>query len=134
MFLLDTDALSELDKTNPNAGQAAWLESVDWLALHVSVITIAELWQGISMMPEGRKRRALLAMFNLLPDRFHNRIIPIDYSTAIKFGELQANAGPLPVLDALIAATALTRRLTLITHNVNDMARTGVPIFDPWST
>jgi toxin FitB len=42
-------------------------------------------------------------------------------------------AGPLPSLDALIAATALTRRLTLVTHNLKDMARTGAAIHDPWA-
>jgi toxin FitB len=133
MFLVDTDALSELDKPHPNPGLAAWLENVDWLTLHISVITIAELWQGISLMREGQKRRALHAMFDLLPDRFHNRIIPVEPSIAIAFGDIQARFGPLPILDTLIAATALTKRLTLITHNTRDMARTGATVFDPWS-
>lgn len=133
MFLLDTDALSELDKTNPNPGLAVWLGGVDWLALHLSVITVAELWQGIRLMAEGRKRRALHAMFDLLPDRFHNRIISVDYSIAITFGDIQSKVGPLPILDTLIAATAITRRLTLITHNTGDMARTGASVLDPWS-
>jgi toxin FitB len=132
MFLLDTDALSELEKPRPDSGLLAWLETVDWLDLHLSVITVGEMWAGIAALTPGRKRRALEGMFELIPDRFFNRIIPVDYAIAVKFGELQVEAGPLPSLDALIAATALTRRLTLVTHNTKDMVRTGAAILDPW--
>jgi predicted nucleic acid-binding protein len=55
-----------------------------------------------------------------------------DYAIAIEFGEIQARHGPLPSLDTLIAATALTRRLRLVTHNSQDMARTGPTLVDPW--
>jgi predicted nucleic acid-binding protein len=134
MFLLDTDALSELEKSTPDPGLLAWFETVDWLDLHLSVITIAELWKGVAELPPGRKRRALEAMFELIPDRFQNRIIPVDYFVAVKFGEIQSKTGPLPSLDTLIAATALTRRLTLVTHNTRDMARTGAAILDPWKS
>ena len=72
-------------------------------------------------------------MFTMMPERFYNRIIPVDYDIAVKFGEIQATAGPLPSLDALIAATAIVGRLTLVTHNTQDMARTGTLILDPWA-
>ena len=133
MFLLDTDALSELEKPAPDAGLLAWIERVDWLDLHLSVITIGELWKGIAQLAQSRRRRALEAMFALIPDRFYNRIIPVDYAIAVKFGEIQARTAPLPSLDTLIAATAVTRRLTLVTHNSRDMARTGATILDPWT-
>ena len=134
MFLLDTDALSELEKPSPDAGLLTWLETADWLELHLSVITVGELWKGITALPSGRKRRALEAMFDMLPDRFYNRIIPVDDAIAVKFGEIQAKAELLPSLDTLIAATAIVRHLTLVTHNTHDMARTGALILDPWAT
>lgn len=133
MFLLDTDAVSELEKPRPDSGLLAWLETADWLDVYLSVITIGELWKGIAELPHGRKRRALEAMFDLIPDRFYGRIIPVDYAMAVKFGEIQAEVGPLPSLDTLIAATAISRRLTLVTHNSKDMARTGAAILDPWT-
>jgi predicted nucleic acid-binding protein len=134
MFLLDTDALSELEKPRPDSGLVDWLNEVDWLELHLSVITVGEIWSGIIRLSQGPKRRALEAMFDLLPDRFHNRILPVDYAIAVKFGEIQTKHGPLPSLDTLIASTAITRRLTLVTHNSKDMMRTGATVFDPWSS
>jgi toxin FitB len=133
MFLLDTDALSELEKPIPNPMFVGWLESVDWRDVYISVITVSELWKGIAELPQSRKRRQLEAMFGLIPDRFFNRILPIDYETAVQFGEIQATRGPLPTLDTLIAATAIARHLTLVTRNVHDMARSGASILDPWS-
>ena len=133
MFLLDTDALSELEKPKPDAGLMARLENADWLELHLSVITVGELWKGIAALPGGRKRRALEAMFAMMLERFYNRIIPVDYAITVKFGEIQAQAGPLPSLDTLIAATAIVRHLTLVTHNTQHMARTGALILDPWA-
>jgi predicted nucleic acid-binding protein len=98
-----------------------------------SVITIGELWKGIIELPEGRIRRNLEAMFESIPDRFFQRIIPVDYSIAVKFGEIQAELGPLPTLDTWVAATAITKHLTIVTHNTRDMTRTGANILDPWS-
>jgi predicted nucleic acid-binding protein len=134
MFLLDTDAISEVDKPRPDRGLLAWLSSVDWLELHLSVVTVGELWHGIAELAQGPKRRGLEAMFGLLPERFYNRILPVDYSIAAEYGEIQARSGPLPILDTLIAATAITHHLTVVTHNTKDLARTGVSILDPWGS
>lgn len=133
MFLLDTATLSELDKPQPDRGVAHWLATVDWLDLYVSTITIAELWEGIVRLPASRKRQTLEGMFDLLSDRFRGRIISVDYAIAKAYGELQVERGPLPVLDCLIAATALTRRLTIVTRNTRDMLRTGALCLDPWT-
>lgn len=133
MFLLDTDAFSEVEKPRPNPGLLAWLRTVDWLDLYLSVITVGELWKGIAELPQGRKRRSLETMFNLIPDRFYNRIISVDSAIAIQFGEIQAKNGPLPSLDCLLAATAITRRLTLVSHNSQDMGRSGARLLDPWT-
>ena len=70
----------------------------------------------------------------LVPDRFHTTAYVLaDFSIAVKFGYIQAVSGPHPSLDTLIAATAITKRLTLVTHNSRDMARAGAAVLDPWA-
>ena len=133
MFLLDTVTLSELDRPKPNPGVVAWFGSVEWMNLHLSVVTVSELWYGISRLRSGTKRRALEASFDLLPERFLDRIVPVDFHIAIRYGEIQAESGPLPVLDTLIGATALVKHLTVVTRNTPDIRRTGAAIFDPWT-
>jgi predicted nucleic acid-binding protein len=131
MFLLDTNAISELNKPKPNAGLTGWLATVDWNDLFISVITMAELWEGIARLPHGPKRRSYEASFELLPNHFPGRILPINVAAAIQFGEIQAEHGPLPALDTLIAATAIVHRFTLVTRNTKDMGRTGAMVLDP---
>jgi toxin FitB len=133
MFLLDTAALSELDHPMPNTGLTTWLSNVDWNDLHLSVITVAEIWNGIMRLPVSRKRRALEASFDLIPERFLGRILQVDFAIATKYGEIQAIAGPLPILDTFIAATAVVNRLTVVTRNTADIGRTGALIHDPWT-
>ncbi|MBV9054628.1 MAG: PIN domain-containing protein [Hyphomicrobiales bacterium] len=62
---------------------------------------------------------------------FADRILPIDAATARHWGELSVNRS-LPVIDTLIAATAISRGLTLVTRNTRDVEPTGVPLVDPW--
>ncbi len=133
MFLLDTMAVSELDQPRPNQGVVDWFSTADWSDLYLSVITVGEIWQGISRLPDGKKRRALEASFDLMPERFPGRILAVDFAIAIRYGELQALAGPLPTLDTLIGATAIVHRLTVITRNTGVIARTGARIHDPWT-
>ena len=132
MFLLDTVAVSELDQAHPNPGLVSWFASVQWSDLHLSVITIAEIWHGIARLPASRKRRSLEASFDLIRQRFPERILPIDFSIAVQYGDIQAKVGPLPVLDTLIGATAIVNRLTVITRNTPDISRTGAAVHDPW--
>jgi len=64
MFLLDTMAVSELDRPSPNPGVIAWFSTAEWSDLYLSVITVGEIWQGIAQLPAGKKRRSLEASFD----------------------------------------------------------------------
>jgi toxin FitB len=133
MFLLDTVALSDVDKPRPNVGLKGWFETVEVGDLYLSTISIAELWSGIIRLPHGPRRRALEVSFNLIEDRFSDRILPVDHAVAVRYAEIQKERGPLPILDTFIGATALVHRLAVVTRNTGDIARTGAQIVDPWT-
>lgn len=136
-WLLDTCVLSELVKPNPDDGLIEWINACDESRMYLSTLTLGELAKGIACRSTGAKRKRLQAWLdNDLARRFSGRILPIDLSIAVCWGELQAKAEqagrPIPVVDGLIAATAIFHVLTVVTRNGNDMAPSGVSIHDPW--
>jgi toxin FitB len=137
-FLLDTDVISELVRRKPQAKVTAWVEATDEMLLHLSVLTVGEIRNGIVSLPNASRRMALGAWLDgELAIRFANRILPIDQAVADRWGRLTARAEAagerLAVSDGLLAATALHHNLTLVTRNAKDVAATGVPVFNPWS-
>lgn len=136
-FLLDTNAVSEWVKPRPNPGLIAWMEATDEDRVFLSVISLAELRYGVERLPAGRRRTRLEQWLEQeLPLRFENRILPIDLSVAEAWGRTvsrhEAAGRPIGVMDAFLAATAETHRLTLVTRNVTDFALPGT-ILNPWS-
>jgi predicted nucleic acid-binding protein len=107
------------------------------LRLFLSTIVIGEIQQDISSLPEGHKQRGLQVWLDEgLRARFEGRIIAIDTETALKWGELMGNARkigkPAPIVDALIAATAILHNLTLVTRNTKDFEVFPVRLLNPW--
>ena len=137
-FLLDTNIVSELVKRKPEPRVAAWIDSMDENLLHLSVLTFGEIRKGIASLRDTSRRVALEAWLDGdLTLRFADRILPITRAVADRWGRLAADAvaarAPLPVVDGLLAATALDQSLTLVTRNTKDVGVTGVPLFNPWS-
>jgi len=137
-FLLDTNVISELVRRKPEARVTAWVKATDEALLHLSVLTVGELRKGIVSLPNASRRMALGAWLDgELAIRFGHRILPVDEAVADRWGRLTAGAETrvrrLPVIDGLLAATALHHNLTLVTRNTKDVAATGVPVFNPWS-
>ena len=135
-FLLDTNVLSEVRRPTPDLKVLNWLDGVDEDRVFLSVASIADLTRGIALMDDGRRRAALAAWLgNDLPERFGDRILPIDYAVAERWGDLMAQSRmsgvALSVMDGFFAATALANELTLVTRNVKDFAPFGVPLFNP---
>ena len=135
-FLLDTNVLSEVHRPTPDLKVLTWLDGVDEDRVFLSVASIAELTRGIALMADGRRRGALTAwLANDLPERFGDRILPIDAVVANRWGDLMAQSRKsgvaLSVMDGFFAATALAKELTLVTRNVKDFAPFGVPLLNP---
>lgn len=128
--------ISELVRPRPEPRVQAWIRNTDEDLLHLSVLTLGEIRKGITLLRDSSRRVALEAWLNSdLALRFAGRILPIDQSVADRWGRLAAQAGsklPVPVIDGLLAATALHFNLTLVTRNTADVIATGVPLFNPW--
>jgi predicted nucleic acid-binding protein len=115
-----------------------WLDAQDELTLFLSVITLGELQKGVSKLPASRRRGRLQQWVKQeLTRRFTGRILAVELEVAMRWGAITATAEqqgqPVPVLDGLLAATALVAGLTLVTRNIPHMQATGVHLFDPWA-
>ena len=136
-FLLDTNIISELVKPRPDANVTAWIEDTDESLLFLSVLTLGEIRRGIAVLPQSRRRATLEAWLEKdLRARFEGRILSIDNEVADRWGLLTAaarnNGIVLPVIDGLLAATALEHNLTLVTRDTRQIPSMGVAVFNPW--
>lgn len=134
-FLIDTNVVSELIKLRPSSRVADWIDAQEEQLFHLSVLTLGEIRRGIVQLPPSRRRTDLAAWLSGdLLTRFAGRILQIDQEVADRWGHLAgAKGATIPVIDGLLAATALQHNLTLVTRNTKDMTRTGVGLFNPWS-
>lgn len=135
-WLIDTNIISESTKKRPNAKVAAWLDAQDAQSLHLSVLTVGELHKGFHKLADARKRADLLEWFDrMLREEFQGAVLPITAEVAERWGKMTAESElrgePLPVIDALIAATAIVHGLTVVTLNEEDMKRRGAKVLNP---
>jgi len=136
-FLLYTNVISELIKARPDANVTAWVEATDESLLYLSVLTLGEIRRGIASLPHSRRRATLEAWLDRdLQARFEDRILTIDREVADRWGLLTAAAREsgiaLPVIDGLLAATALEHNITLVTRDTGQIPSMGVAVFNPW--
>lgn len=133
-YLLDTNVVSETRKRRAEHRVLTFLSSTSETALHLSVLTLGELRRGCADKRRTDPSAAdeLTSWVDGLESIYADRILDIDAAIARRWGELTA-ARSLPVVDALLAATALVNGLTVATRNVRDFAAIDVPLIDPWT-
>ena len=136
-YLLDTCLLSELLRPRPEPAVIEWLEARAEDELALSVLSLGEIEKGIAKLGDGARRQRIRTWLDGdLRDRFHGRVLPIDEAVAREWGRLSGEAGrkglSLPVIDALLAATAREHSLVVVTRNKRDLERCGAKVFSPW--
>jgi toxin FitB len=134
-FLLDTNVISEVRKKSPDPGVAAWFAAVPGEALFLSVLVVGEVRQGVERLGRRDPTQAarIAGWLETLKTPYGGRIVPISATIAEEWGRLNA-AGPLPVVDGLLAATAKVHGFALVTRNTADVARTGVELLNPFGS
>jgi len=136
-YLVDTCAISEFAKPRPDLGVVAWFARTELSMLYLSAITIGELRYGVALLDDLRKRESLERwLATEILSEFEGRILSVDVDCADMWGQVRARAKiarkPIPVLDGLLAATALQHNLSIVTRNEDDFTRAGAHVVNPW--
>jgi len=136
MYLIDTSVSSETAKPQPNEPVLNWMRIQPRQRLFMSVVTVGEHRQGIERLDPSRRQEFLNRWLAELIGEFAGRIVPVDAQVADTWGRLAAANSrvgrAIGMADTLIAATAAVHELTVVTHNVRDFLRMGVPVLNPW--
>jgi hypothetical protein len=136
-FLLDTCTISEPLTRKPAASVLRWMDGVDRNETFLSVISVAEIIQGVAHQADEQKARRFDEWLNeeLLPG-FDGRILEVDLRVAERWGKLRGASlrvgRPLAMVDSLLAATALAHGLRIVTRNTKDFESLGVDLLNPW--
>ncbi len=133
MYLLDTNVVSELRKKKPHPAVVAWVRAAPEETLHVSAVSLGEIQAGIEITrrQDGDKAREIERWLGDLVQT--NNVLAVDASVFRRWARLMHRRADHHLEDALIAATALVRGLTVVTRNVADFEPFGVKVVNPFS-
>jgi predicted nucleic acid-binding protein len=136
MIVLDTNVISEISKPLPNARVMSWLNRQQGQRLFLTAITVAEMQEGIELLPAGKRKEALRKSVDETIAGFMNPVLSFDTKAAYKFAALvvraKANLYTLPVSDGYIAAIAAVHDFAVATRDVDPYVAAGVPVINPW--
>lgn len=134
MYLIDTNIISEVRKGERcDPAVASWWSGIAEDDLWLSPLVLGEIRKGVELARHRDPQRAE-ALDSWLADimsSFGNRVLPVDTAVAEQWGRMNA-IRPLPVVDALLAATAKANGLILVTRNVSDMTGLDVSLLNPF--
>ncbi len=137
-WLVDTNVIASLIAPGGAPSVKAWASMVDERCLFLSVLTLAEYDKGIAnLTDEDRNVERYIAARDALENRFAGRILSLSDSAVRRWGTISGRVNretghPPPVIDTLLAATAIEADLYLVSRNTKDLEHTGAAVFDPW--
>jgi toxin FitB len=136
VWILDTNAISEMVAPRPAEQVIAWVAAAAQHQLFTTAISEAELFYGVDRMPAGRRREGLRVAIEAVLDGFADRVLPFGSSAARAYARLMAHCAasgrPMSQSDAQIAAIAIEHRATLVTRNTRDFAHSDIELLNPW--
>jgi predicted nucleic acid-binding protein len=134
MYLLDTNVVSELRRPRPHGAVVRWLRAVPDSDLYVSAVTIGEIQAGVELTRDQAPEKAAEIESWLEQVAQSYNILVMDAPAFRFWARLMHRQPDHHIEDAMIAATAAVRGLTVATRNIRDYKRFGVKTFDPFST
>jgi predicted nucleic acid-binding protein len=115
-----------------------WMNNIPSERLFLCSLTIGEIRKGLTKLPESKKKERLTDWLNTLLENYQDRIHSIDITVAENWGLMQGkaekNGMSMSSIDSLIAATAYTYNLILVTRNEDDFQANNLHIFNPWNS
>ncbi|MGA7458793.1 MAG: type II toxin-antitoxin system VapC family toxin [Candidatus Korobacteraceae bacterium] len=136
MIVLDTNVLSALMRATPDREVVTWLDEQPRTSIWTTSISVLEISFGLQVMASGRRRTALIELFELLLARLDHRIAALDNDAAQRTAELMATrqkrGRPRDLRDTMIAGIVLARRGILATRNTAHFEDAGIPLINPW--
>jgi len=132
MYLLDTNVISELRRPRPHASVIAWLSGTAPDQVFISAVTLGELQAGVENARQQDTGRAELIESWIDRVAASYNVLPMDGSAFRCWGKLMHGKPAELIADAMIAATAAVHNLTVVTRNLSDFERLGVPAFNPF--
>lgn len=137
-WLIDTNVLSESIRPRPDRNVLQWIAAQDFRDTVISVVTIAEIVEGIAVAPTAERRNKLSAWLdNTVRPMFAGRTLDLTVEILadwLMLARRLARAGKSQEApDLLIASTARIHNLVVVTRNHGDFASCGVVVFNPWT-
>jgi toxin FitB len=138
MILLDTNVISEMLRPQPDPVVVSWFKRAAGLPLYTTTVTEAELWSGVYLAPDGKRRTALHELISeTLSEDFAGRIVSFDSAAAMAYAKINARRSqlgrPIATADCQIAAIAQVRGFKVATRDVAGFENCDIEIVDPWS-
>lgn len=137
-WLLDTNVIASLIAVDGAPSVKSWASGQDERRLWISVVTLAEYDKGIANLPDDDPARARYTVArDALADRFAGRVLSLSDNIVRRWGRVSGrvkrdSGHPPPVIDTLLAATAMEHQLVLVTRNLKDVSSSGAEVFSPW--